>query len=387
MSCSIFLNAFLLLSLFFHSSKADFNVITYGASPKGTTDSTPAFLKAWTAACKSPTAATISVPSGSYMIKPVIFQGPCLSKITVKISGTIVAPSGLNALGSSGYWILFIKVNRLSVIGGTIDAKATQFWACRKAGKSCPSGARSITFNWVNDGLISGLTSINSQMSHVVINSCNNVAVQNVRLIAPDQSPNTDGIHIQESSGVTVTGSSIRTGDDCVSIGPGSKNLHIANIQCGPGHGVSIGSLGNSLNEAGVENVTVTDSTFTGTQNGVRIKSWARASNSFVRNVAFQNLIMSNAQNPILIDQNYCPSNEGCPNQSSGVQISHITYRNIKGTSATQVAMKLDCSSSKPCTGLRLQDIKLTSATQAVTSFCKNTGGESSNVISPKSCL
>ncbi|CAM8978034.1 unnamed protein product [Rhodiola kirilowii] len=385
MSCSIFL--LFLIPLFFYSSNADFNVVSYGASTSGTVDATPSFLKAWTAACNSPTTATISVPSGRYMIKPVVFRGPCKSKITVRISGTIVSPSGLKALGTTGYWILFIKVNKLSVIGGTIDAKATQFWACRMAGKSCPTGARSITFNWVNDGLISGLTSINSQMSHIVINSCNNVLVQNVRLIAPDLSPNTDGIHIQASTGVTVTGSSIRTGDDCVSIGPGSKNLHIANIKCGPGHGVSIGSLGNYLNEAGVQNVTVTDSLFTGSDNGVRIKTWARASNSFVRNVAFQNLIMSNAENPILIDQNYCPSKVGCPNQSSGVQISQITYKNIKGTSATQVAMKFDCSPSKPCTGLRLQDIKLTSATKTITSYCKNAGGKSSNVISPKSCL
>lgn len=77
----------------------------------------------------------------------------------------------------------------------------------------------------------------------------------------------------------------------------------------------SIGSLGKDLNEAGVQNVTVKTVTFTGTQNGVRIKSWARPSTGFVKNVLFQHALMTNVQNPIVIDQNYCPDNKDCPNQ------------------------------------------------------------------------
>ena len=77
----------------------------------------------------------------------------------------------------------------------------------------------------------------------------------------------------------------------------------------------SIGSLGKDQQEAGVQNVTVKTVTFTGTQNGVRIKSWGRPSNGFARNILFQHVVMANAQNPIVIDQNYCPSNKGCPGQ------------------------------------------------------------------------
>jgi polygalacturonase len=97
---------------------------------------------------------------------------------------------------------------------------------------------QSITFNWANDILISGLTSINSQSMHLVINSCNNVLVRNVRVIAPDQSPNTDGIHVQTSTGVTITGSTLQTGDDCISIGPSTRNMLMSSIKCGPGHGI-----------------------------------------------------------------------------------------------------------------------------------------------------
>ncbi|KAF9663096.1 hypothetical protein SADUNF_Sadunf17G0003000 [Salix dunnii] len=388
-----FVVSFVALFLFyiFQQSNASYNVITFGAKPDGKTDSTQSFLKAWSAACSSASPSIVYVPQGSYLLKAIVFSGPCKNKITVQIDGTLVAPTDYRALGNSGYWILFIKVNRVSVFGGTLDARGAGFWACRKSGVNCPGHVhlliQSITFNWANDILISGLTSINSQSMHLVINSCNNVLVRNVRVTAPALSPNTDGIHVQISTGVTITGSTIQTGDDCISIGPSTKNMLMSSIKCGPGHGISIGSLGNTVNEGGVENITLTNSIFRGSDNGVRIKSWARPSNGFARNVVFQNLIMNNVKNPIIIDQNYCPSNQGCPHQSSGVKISQVTFRNIQGTSATPEAVTFNCSPSNPCSGIILQDIKLTYMNKAATSSCKNIGGTSSGVLMPASCV
>lgn len=149
----------------------------------------------------------------------------------------------------------------------------------------------------------------------------------------------------------------------------------------------SIGSLGKEIKEAGVENVTLTNAVFTGSDNGVRIKSWARPSNGFVRNVLFQNIIMKNVDNPIIIDQNYCPNNQ-CPNQSSGVKISKVTYRNIQGTSGTAEAVTFDCSPTNPCREIKLQDIKLTFMNKPSTSSCKHVvSGSTSGVLIPQSCL
>lgn len=77
----------------------------------------------------------------------------------------------------------------------------------------------------------------------------------------------------------------------------------------------SIGSLGWDAQEAGVQNVTLKTATFTGTENGVRVKTWARPSNGFVRDVLFQHVVIVNVQNPIIIDQDYCPNHENCPNK------------------------------------------------------------------------
>ena len=93
--------------------------------------------------------------------------------------------------------------------------------------------------------------------------------------------------------------------------------------------GCSIGSLGKDLEEEGVKNVTVKKAVFTGTQNGLRIKSWAKPSKGFVQGVQFLNVLMQNVQNPIIIDQNYCPHNINCPDQVRYL-ISQLFHKNGK---------------------------------------------------------
>lgn len=43
----------------------------------------------------------------------------------------------------------------------------------------------------------------------------------------------------------------------------------------------------------------------------------------------------------------------------SAVRVSNVLYKNIRGTSASSVAMKFDCSKSFPCQGIFLQDVAL----------------------------
>ncbi|KAF7851385.1 hypothetical protein BT93_L4056 [Corymbia citriodora subsp. variegata] len=370
-----------------NAASVQYNVVSLGAKADGKTDSSKAFLSAWTSACGSTSAATIYVPQGRFLVRSASFNGPCKnSAIIVRIDGTLVAPSDYNVNGNAGSWIVFRHVTGVSVMGGILDGQGTGLWACKNSSKSCPTGATSLLISNSQNILVSGLSSLNSQMFHIVINGCQNVKMQGVKVSAPGNSPNTDGIHVSASTGVTILNSKIWTGDDCISIGPGSNNLWIENIACGPGHGISIGSLGKTQQEDGVQNVTVKTVTFTGTQNGVRIKSWARPSTSFARNILFQNAIMNNVQNPIIIDQNYCPDS-GCPSQASGVRVSDVTYQDIHGTSATAVAVKFDCSSKYPCTGIRMQDVKLTYRSQVPSASCAHAQGTASGVVQPSSCL
>ncbi|PNS94588.1 hypothetical protein POPTR_017G003500v4 [Populus trichocarpa] len=368
---------------------AQHSVLSYGAKPDGKTDSTKAFAAAWAQACASTQPATISIPKGSFSLGQVRFQGPCKNRaILVRIDGTLVAPSDYKVIGNAKNWLMFEHVNGVTVSGGTLDGQGAGLWSCKNSGKGCPRGATSLEFSNSNNIAITGLASLNSQLFHIVINGCQNVKVQGVRVSAAGNSPNTDGIHVQSSTGVTILNSRIGTGDDCVSIGPGTSSLWIENVACGPGHGISIGSLGKESQEAGVQNVTVkTSTTFTGTENGLRIKSWGRPSNGFARDILFQHAVMNNVQNPIVIDQNYCPGEKNCPGQVSGVKISDVTYQDIHGSSATEVAVKFDCSKKYPCTGIKLEDVKLTYKNQPAEASCSNAGGVASGLVQPTSCL
>ncbi|OAY45597.1 hypothetical protein MANES_07G074900v8 [Manihot esculenta] len=321
--------AFTLFSVFLASSSpafggsARYSVQSYGAKPDGTTDSTKAFLAAWAQVCGSSEPASLYVPSGRFSLGKVTFQGPCKnSAILITIDGTLVAPSDYSAIGHEKNWLMFEHVDGVTVSGGILDGQGTALWSCKASGKSCPSGATSIEFSNSNNIQINGLASQDSQKFHIVINGCNNVRAQDVKVSAAGDSPNTDGIHVEQSNGVTILNSKIGTGDDCVSIGPGTTNLWIENVACGPGHGISIGSLGKELEEDGVQNVTVKTCTFSGTENGVRIKSWGRPSTGFAKNILFQHAVMTNVQNPIVIDQNYCPGDKNCPNQQSGIKLA-----------------------------------------------------------------
>ncbi|CAN1197228.1 unnamed protein product [Linum perenne] len=373
-----------------------YNVVKYGAKHDGASDSTATFSLTWEEACKSTRPAAVHVPRGTYLLKPIVFYGPCKSKMMFHVEGKIVGPSHYWEFGKSGFWVLFYKLDKLTIHGGTYDAKGSDFWKCRKSQSNCPYGTKvrtitvlvySISIIQSKNVVIKNIRSLNSQMFHIAIDHCHHVLLKQIYIQAPSRSLNTDGIHIQSSEGITISDAIIRTGDDCVAIGPGSKNLRIDGVKCGPGHGISIGSLGVHEHEDGVENVVIKDSSFIRAQNGVRIKSWGRKTTSFVRNVVFENIAMENVQNPIIIDQNYCPNNENCPGKGSGVKISGITYKNIHGSSASKVAVKFICSASRPCTDLKLRDVKLTYHKTTATSYCTHAVGGATGTISPKSCF
>ncbi|KMZ67561.1 hypothetical protein ZOSMA_263G00080 [Zostera marina] len=78
-------------------------------------------------------------------------------------------------------------------------------------------------------------------------------------------------------------------GDDCIAIIHRTIGVNIKNCNCGPGHGISIGSLGKVLEskEDIVQNIRVEDVVIKGTTNGVRIKTWAKRTNGLVQNITY----------------------------------------------------------------------------------------------------
>ncbi|KAL9233535.1 hypothetical protein vseg_008521 [Gypsophila vaccaria] len=382
----------LVLTLFFYPCCAIevYNVLQFGAKPNGKVDTSKAFLKSWKEACKTDRPSIIEVPKGRFLLKPITFKGnKCKNQnIAISIKGSLIAPTDHKILGNVENWITFKAVSGVSIVGGVLDARGPAWWRCKTSGDDkCSEGATTLRMVNSNNIHISGLTSLNSQMFHIGINGCQNVLIQGVHVIASADSPNTDGIHLQSSMHVTIIGSTMRTGDDCISIGPGVKNVRIEDVLCGPGHGISIGSLGRNEKESGVQNVTVKSVVISNTTNGLRIKSWARPSTGFVQDVLYENIRLQDVENPIIVDQTYCPNHQNCPHQESGIKINNVIYRDIYGTSATKEAVTFKCSRRYPCSGIKLENINITSYDQKAQSICTNVIGEALGIVQPKSCF
>ena len=172
---------------------------------------------------------------------------------------------------------------------------------------------QNIRFDFITNGLVQDITSLNSKQFHINVLGGKNLSFHGVSIIAPADSRNTDGIHIGRSNGVNIANSNIQTDDDCISIGDGSQQITITNVKCGPGHGISIGSLGKFQKEEPVVGVTVRDCTLTNTDNGVRIKTWPASYPNSASDIHFDNINMVNVSHPIIIDHVYCPWNECNP--------------------------------------------------------------------------
>ncbi|OVA01014.1 Glycoside hydrolase [Macleaya cordata] len=348
------------------------NVNEFGAKADGTDDS-KAFKKAWEKACSSSTTeAVLVVPKNkNYLLKPVRFSGPCKSNISIKIDGAIEASADRSDYKRDRrHWIVFENIQNFTVEGnGTLNGNGDIWWK-----NSCKiNKSRALTFDECKNLRVRNFSIKDAQQMHLTFQKCINVEAINLLITAPEKSPNTDGIHVTHTQNIQIANCVISTGDDCISIVSGSQSVQAVNITCGPGHGISIGSLGSGNSEAHVSDVKVDTARLNGTTNGVRIKTWQGGSGN-ASNITFQNISMYNVKNPIIIDQNYCDhKDDPCKEQESAVQISDVLYKNITGTSASEVAVKLDCSKKHPCRQIVLQDINLVRERgETAKAFCNN---------------
>ncbi|KAL4310602.1 hypothetical protein GQ457_01G003160 [Hibiscus cannabinus] len=370
-------------------SAKTFDVRRYGAVADGRTDNQKAFLRAWNDACNQNGGSVVFVPRGVYKLGPVVFTGPCKGPIMFLVTGVLKAPSGAT---DSFSWINFRYVNNLLMRGGgTLDGQGPSAWHLNNWDKSSTSKRLpiSLMLDSVTNSRFENFRSVNSKQTHFSMSGCENVNITKVDILAPAESPNTDGIKMGRSTGIRISNSRISTGDDCVAILSGSSRIDVSNVLCGPGHGISIGSIGKNKDEKNVAGVSVTKCTLRETDNGVRIKTWQSPNAAIVSNVLFQDIIMEKVRNPIIIDQTYCPSASCNDQTASNVQIKDVTYRNIRGISSSEVAVALECSKKFPCRNLIMTDINLTSQKPGVSlkSSCSNVIGRSFGQQSPRSCL
>ncbi|CAL9077308.1 unnamed protein product [Musa acuminata var. zebrina] len=350
-----------------------FIVLDYGADGDGVTDDTEAFQAAWAAACDGAPSKVIVPSNYEFLVGPISFSGPCKSNVVFQVDGRIIAPSSGRKAWSSGLlqWLEFRVLKGIRIEGrGIIEGQGSAWWSnsssllgSEVSGQLPHVKPTALRFYGSSDVTVSGITVRNSPQVHLKFDSCQAVEVTGVTISSPGDSPNTDGIHLQNSENVFIHNTNLSCdtcvcsiGDDCISIQTGCSNILVQNVNCGPGHGISIGGLGKADTQASVSNVTVQNANIVGTMIGVRIKTWQGGS-GFVKCIRFAKIKVSNVKTPIVIDQFYCDHSE-CKNQTSAVALSDITYDGIVGTYTVQ-PVYLACSDGKPCRNIHLTDIQL----------------------------
>ncbi|KAL4592316.1 hypothetical protein LXL04_005307 [Taraxacum kok-saghyz] len=364
------------------ASATTFNVMSYGAKGDGKKDDSNAFIRAWADLCrdKSPNPTLIIPPAKTFLIKPVAFTGPCKSpRVHIKLLGKITAPKtlkGWKGCVDNEFWIHFAYVHGLTIEGpGQFDGQGSLWWGKKVKTKTC-NRPSALHFHKCDGLRLQGTTHKNSPMLHISINGCKDVDIGHLRILAPGDSPNTDGIDISSSSHVNIHDSMIQTGDDCVAINGGTYNINVTRVFCGPGHGISIGSLGENGGHDTVEQIHVKNCNITGTQNGLRIKTVPYGT-GYARGIVFQDIQLVNVKNPIIIDQNYCATSEyefcPAPPNAPAVKVSDVTYKNIHGSSATKEAIIFNCNGKFKCTGILTNNVGITGHSDFA--YCKNVQG------------
>ena len=199
---------------------------SYGAKGDGVHNDTAAVTEAAaaTAACGQATDAhqrcTLLIAGGTFLTGPMAL--PSNSVITVQPGATLLAAPMSQWKASSWVASAFLighGLRNVTINGtGTIDGNgAAEWW-------SVTHDDLYYRPNMMALGEIAGLV-IEDPNHNICLYDCTGVRVRRLRVQAPHDSPNTDGINVGGGSDQSIVDSHTSNGDDCVSILPGGVSL------------------------------------------------------------------------------------------------------------------------------------------------------------------
>jgi polygalacturonase len=317
-----------------------FNVRDFGAAGDGVHRDAGAFKQA-VAACMKAGGGTVEVPPGVYLTGTILLGSHV----------ALVLDSGATLLASedpADYplepdpW----QTDRVTIAPlidahdaqdviiagrGTIDGQGQIWWQrldwaepkkgmpgaitpvqVSEAAKLAHGRPQLIRLVRCRDVLIAGITLRDSPEWNIHPLFCANVRVDEVTIVAPPSSHNTDGIDPESCNGVRIANCRIDTGDDCIALKSGlneigrtvgrpDENITITNCVMRHGHGgVTIGSEMSG----GVRHVSVANCKFIGTNIGIRIKS-QRGRGGVVEDITAANITMEDVPSPFTITMFY----------------------------------------------------------------------------------
>lgn len=284
-----------------------FNITNYGAVGDGKTLNTVAIQKAIDA-CAAAGGGTVLVPAGKFIFGPIILTSS-LNLHLDKGAMLLISDDLKNyPIKSKRYQDCITAANAhdIEISGqGVIDGQGEAWWQAFAADQKMTHRPYMAKLSGCTRVYVHDVTFQNSPMFHFVPENCTDVTIEHIKIKSPARAANTDGI---DPSGwnFLIADCTIDTGDDNIAIKPasertpGDKNFLVKNCTFLHGHGMSVG--GGTAN--GLENLTVSNCTFNGTDSGIRIKT-PRGNGGLLQNAVYENITMHDVKNPIYINDYY----------------------------------------------------------------------------------
>ena len=371
------------------------NVRAYGAKGDGVTKDTAA-IQAAIDACAKKGGGTVRLTAGTYVSAPIELK----SNITLHLD------QGATLLGSPDHadyppatefrlpdtqpLIGATNAENVTIDGqGTVDGNGQSWWD--EARRNRDHGIlgtghprpKLVIFDHCKHVRVEGVTVENSPMWQLVPYYSDDVVIRNVRILAPQHSPNTDAIDPFSSSNVLIEHVYSDVGDDNVAIksgpinspGPDSPSTNITIRDCTfmHGHGVSVGSELSG----GAENILAEHIHFEGTDNGIRVKA-NRDRGHDVGHLVFRDLDMKDVKYAIVISEYYphiLPPADEAP-QPVGRLTPHfhdITIENLTATGSTMAGAIVGLPES-PVENVVLDHVKISAQTGLTIGYANVTG-------------
>jgi polygalacturonase len=240
----------------------------------------------------------------------------------------------------------------ISITGfGKIDGNGMNWWDIfrNEREKLAFPRPKLISFDGCEHITIRDVTLIDSPSWTVNPIRCHDVTIDNVSIINPADSPNTDGIDPESCKNVRISNCHIDVGDDCIAIKAGTEdtservsceNITITNCTMVHGHGAVV--FGSEMS-GDIRNVTISNCTFQDTDRGIRFKS-RRGRGGIVEDIRIDNIVMDRVMCPFILnlyyfcgprgkdkyvwDKNPYPITEETP-MFRRIHFANITARNV----------------------------------------------------------
>lgn len=370
---------------------------TYGAKADGVTKNTKA-IQAAIDACSAAGGGTVKLTGGTFVSGPVMIR----SKVTLEIDkGTTLMGSpdhadypAITEFKAPGTQALVSAKNAedIAITGsGTIDGNGQSWWD--EARKTKGAGIvgevqfrpRLVVFDHCKRVKLEGVTIKDSPSWQVVPYYSDHVEIRNVRILAPQHSPNTDAIDPFSSSNMIIDHVYADVGDDNIAIKSGiinspgpddpSTNITITDCEFMHGHGLSIGSeIAGGANNIHAERIH-----FKGTDQGIRVKANRDRGNQ-VYNLSFKDLTMEDVKNPILISEYYpkaLPEGEveTAPITRLTPFFHDITIENVKAVNSGNAGIIVGLPES-PVKNVALKNVSIAAETGMTVAYAEVTGTE-----------